>query len=244
MTSALSHIFQSRAKNPDVILSRMQEYLRKNYRVSGDTILFEVVRQIEEGNGTIIIYRYPKKLIVCYRKLHKSCYSLGRSLDPYDHSKLWTSLIEYWKLIEVRNSWKIMDSTEKHEWVYFQTVHADFVLFAVESPPVYAWNARFRVLNEIGADWDPMKELDSMERSGIEPDAETFHAVVDKISASGDVEGLKNMVYTMATKGFPVDAHINAASVFAFSIRGHYMKADSLCQVWIKLRDFQNELTF
>lgn len=70
-----------------------------------------------------------------------------------------------------------------------------------------------------------------MERSGIEPSLETFHAVVDRIAASGDIEGCKTMVYNMARKGFAVDAHINAASVFVFSVRGHYKKADSLCEV-------------
>lgn len=189
---------KNRASNPDVVLSRMQEYLRKNYRISGDTIIFGVVRRMEEGNENFTnhVIRSAERWIPM---IIQSC---GHPLSNIENSSKVEILNRLWT--QLKNK--------------------------MESPPVYAWNARFRVLNENGTDWDPMKELDCMERSGIEPNVETYHAVVNKIAATGDVDGLKNMVYTMATKGFAVDAHINAASVFAFSIRGHYRKADSLCQ--------------
>ncbi|CAO4380011.1 unnamed protein product [Caenorhabditis nigoni] len=188
-----------KTSNPDVILSKIQENLRKNYRISGNVVLFDIVRQMEKGNGDFKnhITRASERWIPLI------IHSCGHPLSN----------------IENTSKSEILDR------LWTQLMNTD-----IGPPAVYGWNARFRVLNENGTEWDPVKELDQMERAGIEPNVGTFHEVVNRIAVSGDVEGLKNMVYTMARKGFAVDAHINAASVFAFSIRGHYKKADSLCQ--------------
>uniref|UniRef100_A0A8R1I5S4 Uncharacterized protein n=1 Tax=Caenorhabditis japonica TaxID=281687 RepID=A0A8R1I5S4_CAEJA len=185
--------------NTDIVLSRIQEHVRKNYRISGDVILFDVVRQLEKGNEPFLdqLTRCPDRWIPL---LISTC---GHPLSNIENSakdqiltRLWTQLSE-----------------------------------KMSPLPSSAWNARFQVLNENSIEWNPQKEVDAMERSGVEPTLDTFHAVIDKIAADGDVEGCRNMVYNMARKGFAVDAHINAASVFVFSLRGHYKKADSLCEV-------------
>ncbi|CAL2045359.1 unnamed protein product [Caenorhabditis brenneri] len=189
---------KSRVSNPDIVLSRIQDHLRRNYRISADTILFDIVRQMENGNNdfTSHIIRSPERWIPL---IIQSC---GHPLSNIENSAKNEILERLWAQIKK----------------------------TVDPPPVYAWNARFQVLNEIEAEWYPLEELNEMEKIGVEPNLETFHAVIEKIAAAGDLEGCKNMVYNMARKGFPVDAHINAASVFAFSIRGHYKKADSLCE--------------
>lgn len=189
---------KDKISNPDVVLSRIQEHLRKNYRISGDVILFDIVRQIEEGNAEFTKH-------------------VSRSAER------WIPLIIHscgHPLSNIENSSK--NEILERLWLQLNTNFGSLAL--------YAWNARFRVLNENGTAWEPLKELEHMERSGVEPNLETFHAIIERIATTGDVEGLKNMVYNMARNGFSVDANINASSVFAFSIRGHYKKADSLCE--------------
>ncbi|CAI2355403.1 unnamed protein product [Caenorhabditis sp. 36 PRJEB53466] len=189
---------KKKTNNPDVILSKIQENLRKNYRISASVILFDVIRQLEEGNDELTQYilRSPNRWIPL---LISSC---GHPLSNVENAVKNEILERLWSKLSAE----------------------------ISPMPAYAWDARLRVLNEISSEWDPLKELDVMERSGIEPTIKTFHAVVDRISTSGDVDGCRNMVYNMARRGFAVDAHINAASVFVFSLRGHYKKADSLCE--------------
>ncbi|CAI5451168.1 unnamed protein product [Caenorhabditis angaria] len=199
--------------NPDVVLSKIQQNLGKNYRIPGDIILIDVVRQIEAGNEKFIelLKRSTDRWVPI---LISSC---GHPLSNVD------------KIIRTEILDRLWNSLSEN----------------VETLPVEAWNARFAALNQNEADWNVTEELDKMERSGIQPNAETFHELVTRLANLGDVDGCRNMVYNMARKGFPVDSNINASSVFVFSVRGHYQKADSLCeQAAVKYGEQGAELAF
>ncbi|CAB3396528.1 unnamed protein product [Caenorhabditis bovis] len=188
----------------------IRDNLKRNYRVSGEVILLEVVRQLEEDNDEL------KKRIFnnANRWIPLLIASCGHPLSNMEKSERCIILGRLWKQIE-RNMKMI---------------------------PVWAWNAKFEVLNENEADWNEVAEMENLRKHGTEPDIHTFHFVIDKVVKSGDIEACRNMVYDMARNGFSVDKNINASMTYCFSIRGHYAKADSLIEASTKYGEFGESL--
>ncbi|KAK6029247.1 hypothetical protein OSTOST_04643 [Ostertagia ostertagi] len=93
---------RERSRFPETVLSRIQESLRKNYRISASTIFLEVVKRLEEGDGESICF---------------NAQTFIRAMASHAAQSMWKCLVQCSKLIPTANFSTVMEAGGRKRYV-------------------------------------------------------------------------------------------------------------------------------